>query len=248
MYGIGMQELLLILVIVVLIFGSKKLPRSAAGLAKPSAIQAGQLGARRNRHHSQRRKEKRRHNPFRIARSDFSSGSVLAGVFGKICQNNSTPPMEAGSNARHIRKATMKVEQLSIFLENKAGRLAQVTKTLAEAGINIRALSLADTSDFGILRLIVNDTEKAINIMKEAGFTVGRTAVVAVEVDDKPGGLNNILEALSGQNVNVEYMYAFVQEGGGSATMIFRFDRIDQAIEVLKAKNIPIIPADRING
>ena len=139
----------------------------------------------------------------------------------------------------------MKVEQLSIFLENKAGRLAQVTKTLAEAGINIRALSLADTSDFGIL---VNDTEKAINIMKEAGFTVGRTAVVAVEVDDKPGGLNNILEALSGQNVNVEYMYAFVQEGGGSATMIFRFDRIDQAIEVLKAKNIPIIPADRING
>ena len=134
----------------------------------------------------------------------------------------------------------MKVEQLSIFLENKAGRLAQVTKTLAEAGINIRALSLADTSDFGILRLIVNDTEKAINIMKEAG--------VAVEVDDKPGGLNNILEALSGQNVNVEYMYAFVQEGGGSATMIFRFDRIDQAIEVLKAKNIPIIPADRING
>ena len=129
----------------------------------------------------------------------------------------------------------MKVEQLSIFLENKAGRLAQVTKTLAEAGINIRALSLADTSDFGILRLIVNDTEKAINIMKEAGFTVGRTAVVAVEVDDKPGGLNNILEALSGQNVNVEYMYAFVQEGGGSATMIFRFDRIDQAIEVLKA-------------
>ena len=142
----------------------------------------------------------------------------------------------------------MKVEQLSIFLENKAGRLAQVTKTLAEAGINIRALSLADTSDFGILRLIVNDTEKAINIMKEAGFTVGRTAVVAVEVDDKPGGLNNILEALSGQNVNVEYMYAFVQEGGGSATMIFRFDRIDQAIEVLKAKNIPSIPADRING
>ena len=114
--------------------------------------------------------------------------------------------------------------------------------------MNIRALSVADTSDFGILRLIVNDTEKAINIMKEAGFTVGRTAVVAVEVDDKPGGLNNILEALSGQNVNVEYMYAFVQEGGGSATMIFRFDRIDQAIEVLKAKNIPIIPADRING
>ena len=143
--------------------------------------------------------------------------------------------MEAGSNARHIRKATMKVEQLSIFLENKAGRLAQVTKTLAEAGINIRALSLADTSDFGILRLIVNDTEKAINIMKEAGFTVGRTAVVAVEVDDKPGGLNNILEALSGQNVNVEYMYAFAATK--AAVIIFRFDAPDVAIEKLKADN-----------
>ena len=146
------------------------------------------------------------------------------------------------------RRGFAQVPQLSTALSDVYKRQAQVTKTLAEAGINIRALSLADTSDFGILRLIVNDTEKAINIMKEAGFTVGRTAVGAVEVDDKPGGLNNILEALSGQNVNVEYMYAFVQEGGGSATMIFRFDRIDQAIEVLKAKNIPIIPADRING
>ena len=142
----------------------------------------------------------------------------------------------------------MFVKQLSIFVENKSGRLADIIDAIADAGIDIRAVSIADTTDFGILRLIVNDTEKAINIMKEAGFTVGRTAVVAVEVDDKPGGLNNILEALSGQNVNVEYMYAFVQEGGGSATMIFRFDRIDQAIEVLKAKNIPIIPADRING
>lgn len=142
----------------------------------------------------------------------------------------------------------MKVEQLSIFLENKAGRLAEVTRTLATAGINIRALSLADTSDFGILRLIVDNTEKAKEIMKEAGFTVGRTAVVAVEVDDTPGGLDAILQALEGQNVNVEYMYAFVQKGGGSATMIFRFDRIDQAIEVLKAKNIPIIPGEKING
>ena len=78
--------------------------------------------------------------------------------------------MEAGSNARHIRKATMKVEQLSIFLENKAGRLAQVTKTLAEAGINIRALSLADTSDFGILRLIVNDTEKSHQHHERSGI------------------------------------------------------------------------------
>ncbi len=142
----------------------------------------------------------------------------------------------------------MKVEQLSIFLENKAGRLAQVTKTLKDADINIRALSLADTSDFGILRLIVDDTARAEGILKEAGFTVGRTAVVAVEVDDNPGGLNAILEILSEYAVNVEYMYAFVQKKGGSATLIFRFDRIDQAIDALKAKGVPIIPADRING
>lgn len=142
----------------------------------------------------------------------------------------------------------MKVEQLSIFLENKSGRLAEVTKTLAEAGINIRALSLADTSDFGILRLIVDNTEKAKEVMREAGFTVGRTSVVAVEVEDQPGGLNKILQALHGQNVNVEYMYAFVQKGGTSATMILRFDRTDEAIEILKQNNIPILSVDKING
>lgn len=91
----------------------------------------------------------------------------------------------------------MKVEQLSIFLENKAGRLAEVTQTLKEAGINIRALSLADTSDFGILRLIVDDTAKAEAVLKKGGFTVGRTFVVGVVVDDNPGGLNAILEILS---------------------------------------------------
>lgn len=149
---------------------------------------------------------------------------------------------------QRTKEGRMKVEQLSIFLENKAGRLVQVTQTLKAAHINIRALSLADTSDFGILRLIVDNTAKAESILKEAGFTVGRTAVVAVEVDDNPGGLNAILEILSEAGVNVEYMYAFVQKDGASATLIFRFDRIDQAIEALKAKGIPIITADRING
>ena len=142
----------------------------------------------------------------------------------------------------------MKVEQLSIFLENKAGRLAEVTQTLKEAGINIRALSLADTSDFGILRLIVDDTAKAEAVLKKGGFTVGRTFVVGVGVDDNPGGRNAILEILSAYDVNVEYMYAFVQKDGSSATLIFRFDRIDQAIEALKSKGIPIITADQING
>jgi len=142
----------------------------------------------------------------------------------------------------------MKVEQLSIFLENKTGRLAEVTKALAGQNINIRALSLADTSDFGILRLIVDRTEEAKALLKEAGFTVGRTAVVAVKVQDIPGGLHHVLTILTECKINVEYMYAFVQRGGSHATMIFRFDRIEQAIEALKANSIPILDAEEING
>lgn len=140
----------------------------------------------------------------------------------------------------------MKVEQISVFLENRAGRLAEVTHTLAEAGINIRALSLADTSDFGILRLIVHDHEKAKMALKDKGFTVGRTSVVAVEVSDKPGGLDNILQLLGTRGVNVEYMYAFVQQSGSNAVLIFRFDRTDQAIEVLQDAGIPVISGDRL--
>ena len=136
----------------------------------------------------------------------------------------------------------MKVDQLSIFLENRAGRLADVTRVLSEAGVNIRALSLADTSDFGILRLIVSDFEKAKNTLKEKGFTVGRTTVVAVEVNDKPGGLHAILEALQKENINVEYMYAFVQQSGKGAVIIFRFDRTDEAIELLQKNKFNIIP------
>lgn len=140
----------------------------------------------------------------------------------------------------------MKVEQISIFLENKAGRLAEVTRVLADAGINIRALSLADTSDFGILRLIVTDFEKARQTLKENGFTVGRTTVVAAQVQDTPGGLANILDVLSKEGVNVEYMYAFVHQSGANAILIFRFDRTDQAIEILQKNNIPIVPGEEV--
>ena len=97
----------------------------------------------------------------------------------------------------------MKVEQISIFLENKSGRLAEVKSVLADAGVNIRALSLADTADFGILRVIVSDCEKAKDALKKSGFTVGKTEVVAVEVPDRPGGLAGILKTLDGQNINV---------------------------------------------
>lgn len=141
----------------------------------------------------------------------------------------------------------MKVEQLSIFLENKTGRLAEVTRTLSEANINIRALSLADTSEFGILRLIVDERERAKRVLKDQGFTVGRTSVVAVRVDDRPGGLDSILRLLSDNGINVEYMYAFVQAGSNhSATLILRFDKTDAALEVLAEHDIPVIPGETL--
>ena len=140
----------------------------------------------------------------------------------------------------------MKCDQLSIFLENRAGRLAEVTRLLSESGVNIRALSLADTSDFGILRLIVSDFDKAQKELKDAGFTVGKTTVVAVVVDDHPGGLHTLLEMLKDSGINVEYMYAFVQQSGSKAVIIFRFDRTDQAIELLTKENIKTIPNDEL--
>ena len=135
----------------------------------------------------------------------------------------------------------MQAEQISIFLENKAGRLSEVTGILSNAGVNIRALALADTSDFGVLRLIVNDNAKAEAALKNAGFTVRKTPVVAVEVSDHPGGLHNILDLLFKSGINVEYMYAFVQQSGDNAVMIFRFDQIDEAIRVLTQNGIRII-------
>ncbi|MFZ2448606.1 MAG: ACT domain-containing protein [Syntrophobacteraceae bacterium] len=138
------------------------------------------------------------------------------------------------------------VEQISVFLENKAGRLAEVTRILAEARINIRALSLADTSDFGILRLIVNDNEKAKSELKAHGFTVGKTDVVAVEVSDQPGGLHHILRILQKADVNVEYMYAFVQQSGENAVIIFRFDNLEEALRFLKENGVKVIEGEKL--
>lgn len=140
----------------------------------------------------------------------------------------------------------MKVEQISIFLENKSGRLAEVTRRLGEGGVNIRALTLADTTDFGILRLIVNEKDKALRILKEAGFTVGMTEVVAVEVPDRPGGLADILLRLGEEGINVEYMYAFVEKSGDDAVVIFRFDEVDKAIAVLRRDGVTILEAEAV--
>ena len=140
----------------------------------------------------------------------------------------------------------MHVEQISIFIENKFGRLAEVTRVLGDAGVNIRTLSLADTSDFGILRLIVNDTEKAKTVLKERGFTVNKTEVVAVEIPDRPGGLADILQTLDADGINVEYMYAFVERCGENAVMIFRFDETRKAIASLSDKGFNVLPGERL--
>jgi hypothetical protein len=142
----------------------------------------------------------------------------------------------------------MRVEQISVFLENRTGRLAEVASILSQAGINIRALTVADTSDFGLLRMIVNDTEKARRVLKENGFTLGKHDVVAVEVADQPGGLYHILDLLSRAGVNVEYMYAFVRNSGDNAIMIFRFDDTDKAIQALTDNNVKMINGQTVHA
>jgi len=142
----------------------------------------------------------------------------------------------------------MKVEQISVFVENTSGRLADVADVLAKGGINIRALALADTADFGILRLIVDESERAKRILKEGGFTVGKTEVVAVEVPDRPGGLAGILASLRGKAINVEYMYAFVRKSGQNAVVIFRFDEIDKAIETLQKAGVRVLAGEEVHA
>ena len=135
----------------------------------------------------------------------------------------------------------MAVEQISVFLENETGGLADVVEVLARHAVDLRALALADESDFGILRLIVNDTERAVRALEEAGFTVRKTPVVAVAVPDRPGGLATTLNALRG--ISVEYLYAFVQKSGEQAIVVFRFDDVPRAVETLRAAGARILEA-----
>ncbi len=127
----------------------------------------------------------------------------------------------------------MIIDQISIFLENKAGRLSEVTALLAESNISIRALSLADTSDFGILRLIVDNTELANKVLKENNITVRISKVLGIDIPDHPGGLHQTLMHLADNNINVEYMYAFVQQNTDKATLVFRATNIEEALACL---------------
>ncbi len=140
----------------------------------------------------------------------------------------------------------MFVKQISIFLENKSGRLSEVTRTLGENDIDISALSIADTTDFGILRLIVNDPEKAEKILKAEGFTVSATSVIAIGVQDKPGGLATALDVLDREQIGIEYMYAFVSKSEDKALVILKVGEPEKAVNTLKANGISVLTSSQV--
>ncbi len=135
----------------------------------------------------------------------------------------------------------MKLKQLSVFLENKPGRLRELCAVLADDGINIITLSLADTEQFGILRLIVKDYDKARALLEEKGFVAKLTDVIAVEVNDQPGGLSEILKIEEESGISVEYMYAFTIKSGENAVLLFRFDDMDKAVAALQNAKLSIL-------
>ncbi len=137
----------------------------------------------------------------------------------------------------------MKIHQLSLFLENQPGQLIEPCAILARAGIDIRTLTLADTQQFGILRLIVSDWQAGAKVLRDAGYVVNLTEVVAVEVPDRPGGLTELLAVLDGSGLNIEYMYAFTFGRADKAVLIFRFDDPDRALELLKHSEINVLAA-----
>jgi len=142
----------------------------------------------------------------------------------------------------------MKINQLSVFLENKPGQLSQPCRVLAKAGINILTLSLADTQQFGIMRLIVREPEKARQALEKAGCVVRLTEVIAVEVEDRPGGLAGILEVIEGAKVNIEYMYAFTFRRQDKAMLVFRFDDPDEAVKILRKAGVNVVGQVELYG
>ena len=135
----------------------------------------------------------------------------------------------------------MTISQLSIFAENKPGVLVEITNELAKADIDIRAMSIADTSDFGIFRLIVDDTEKAKAALENAGFVVSATKVLAAAVEDSPGALTNIMQLLSEHDINIEYMYAFITVSKKYAYVVLRVQDNESAAKLLLSNNITLV-------
>jgi len=140
----------------------------------------------------------------------------------------------------------MLVKQISVFLENKKGRLATLTKVLGDHSIDISALSIADTSNFGIMRAIVNQPDKAVKVIRESGFTVSTTDVLAVEVPDYPGGLAGVLAILEKADISIEYLYSFVRTPNESALILFRIEEPEKAINVLRNANIKLLSEEEV--
>lgn len=140
----------------------------------------------------------------------------------------------------------MQIKQLSVFIENKPGRLAQITETLAAAGVDIRAISVADTSDFGILRLIVDKPNEAVTALKANDMTVSLTDVIAVGIDDKPGSFAKTVRQLSDADLEIEYMYAFISRDKGKAYIIIRADNGEKAAQVLKSGGSNILSSEEL--
>ncbi|NYB26032.1 MAG: acetolactate synthase [Methanobacteriaceae archaeon] len=142
----------------------------------------------------------------------------------------------------------MKLKQTSVFLENRKGRLWKAISTLREADINIRALSIADTSEFGILRMIVPDPDKAKEVLEENTFVVKTNEVIGVEIPDQPGGLDGILEILTKADINVEYLYAFVEKKADQAIVVLRTENIDSGIKALKEGGANLLSPEELYG
>ncbi len=141
----------------------------------------------------------------------------------------------------------MQVRQISVFLENKIGRLAEITQVLGNEEINIRALAIADTTEFGILRMIVDQPQKAYEALEKRGFTVSQTEVLVVEVEDKPGGLAQVMAILSKAGINVEYLYAFVAPKGRNALVVLKIEKIKDTIDLLETEKVKILSVEEIN-
>jgi len=142
----------------------------------------------------------------------------------------------------------MFVKQISVFLENKPGKLYQVTEVLKEHNIDISAISVADTTEFGIVRMIVDKPELAVEAIKAAKFPVSTTDVLAVEVSDTPGGLNTALKVLHDANISIEYLYSFIKRNGDKALILFRVEDPTKAVEILKAEGIKLYTNEEINS
>lgn len=140
----------------------------------------------------------------------------------------------------------MKVKQLSVFVENQPGRLAALAKTLGTAGINIMAMTIAETREFGVVRMIVTDWEKGMKVLKAAGFTVTTTEILAIEVPHRPGALAQVLESFVSCNLNIEYMYAFVAKREDSALLVFRFDDMDKAAQALSGAEVKVLSNEEV--